>query len=135
MDELPRVGARDATSDVSRAPGTVTAGTSHASRERAERTAQVVFAVAALSTALVCGSLIVSGWFAGVITDAYERVFWAGAILAGLMNVALAGAVWPGGDDDRRATRRAVLLVRIGLILFVAAPTLCIGALVADFFL
>ena len=104
-------------------------------RERAERTAHVVFGVAALSTAIVCGAVIVSGWFAGAITDSYERVFWTGAVLAGVMNVVLAAAVWPGGADDRRVARRTVVLVRVGLALFVAAPALCIGALVADFFL
>jgi hypothetical protein len=104
-------------------------------RDRVERSARVVFAVAALTTAIVCGAVIVSGWFAGVITDSYERVFWTGAVLAGLMNVVLAAAVWPGGDDDRRVARRTALLVRCGLALFVVAPTLCIGALVADFFL
>lgn len=104
-------------------------------RDRAEHTAHVAFAVAALSTAIVCGGLLVSGWFAGVITDAYERIFWTGAVLAGLMNAVLAAAVWPGGEDDLRAARRTRALVRIGLVLFVAAPALCIGALVADFFL
>ncbi len=104
-------------------------------RERAERSAHVVFAVAALATAIVCGGVIVSGWFAGVITDSYERIFWTGAVLAGLMNAVLAAAVWPGGDDDRRVARRMTALVRIGLALFVVAPALCVGALVADFFL
>jgi|GEM_PF-1844474 len=104
-------------------------------RVRAERSAHVAFAVAALSTAIVCGGIIVSGWFAGVIQDSYERIFWTGAVLAGLTNVVLAAAVWPGGLDDRRAARRAEWLVRLGLVLFVLAPTLCLGALVADFFL
>jgi hypothetical protein len=104
-------------------------------RERAERTAHVVFGVGALSTAIVCGAVVVSGWFAGVITDSYERVFWTGAVLAGVMNVVLAAAVWPGGADDRRVARRTAVLVRVGLALFVTAPALCIGALVADFFL
>jgi hypothetical protein len=94
-----------------------------------------VFGVAALSTAIVCAGLIVSGWFAGVIQDAYERIFWTGAVLAGLMNIVLAAAVWPGGDDDARVARRTAVLVRVGLALFVVAPTLCLGALVADFFL
>jgi hypothetical protein len=104
-------------------------------RHDAERAAQAVFAVAALATAIVCAGVIVSGWFAGVIEDRFERIFWTGALLAGLMNVVLAGAVWPGGRDDVRATRRVILLTRVGLVLFVVSPTLCLGALVADFFL
>jgi hypothetical protein len=84
--------------------------------------------------AIICGAVIVSGWFAGVIRDDYERVFWAGALLAGLMIAVLAGAAWPGGRDDRRTIGRILLLTRIGLALFVLAPALCIGALVADFF-
>lgn len=95
----------------------------------------MVFAVCALTTAIVCGAVIVSGWFAGVIEDRYERVFWTGTLLAAAMNVVLAAAVWPGGGDDARVARRSDALVRIGLVLFVAAPLLCIGALVADFFL
>jgi hypothetical protein len=112
----------------------VTTGSDPQRRERAERTALGVFAVAVLAMAIVCGAIIVSGWFAGVIQDVYERFFWLGAGLAGLTIVVLAAAVWPGGADDLRAIRRVVLLTRAALVLLVLAPTLCIGALVADFF-
>lgn len=94
-----------------------------------------VFGIAALTMAVICGSIIVSGWFAGVIRDVYERVFWAGALSAGLMVAVLAAAAWPGGTDDRRAITRTTWLLRAGLVLFVLAPTLCLAALVADFFL
>lgn len=104
-------------------------------RERAERSAHVVFAVATLAMAIVCGAVIVSGWFAGVIQDRYERIFWAGALLAGLMVAVLSAAVWPGGPDDARVARRVRVLTRVGLALLVLAPALCTGALVADFFL
>jgi len=112
----------------------VTTGSDASRREQVERTALGVFAIAALAMAVVCAGIIVSGWFAGVIQDVYERFFWTGAALAGLMIVVLTAAVWPGGADDRRVVRRVVLLTRVGLVLFVASPTLCIGALVADFF-
>jgi hypothetical protein len=85
--------------------------------------------------AIVCGAIIESGWFAGVIEDRFERVFWAGAILAGAMVAVLAAAAFPGGRDDVRVVRRITLLLRVGLIMFVVAPALCIGALAADFFL
>jgi hypothetical protein len=103
-------------------------------RASVERAALGVFAVAVIAMATVCAAIIVSGWFAGVIQDVYERFFWAGAVLAGLMIVVLAGAVWPGGADDRRVIRRVVTLTRVGLMLLVVAPALCIGALIADFF-
>jgi hypothetical protein len=70
-----------------------------------------------------------------VIEDRFERVFWVGAVLAGLMVAVFAGAVFPGGADDARVVRRVTILTRIGLILFVVSPALCIAALVADFFL
>jgi len=93
-----------------------------------------LFGIAALVMATVCGSIIVSGWFAGVIQDQYERVFWAGAIAAGLGVAVLGAAAVPGSTDDVRAVRRIRLLLRIGLVMFLAAPALCIGSLVADFF-
>ena len=103
-------------------------------RRQAERTATILFLGGALVMAIVCGAIIVSGWFAGVMEDHAERVFWAGAMLAGLMVAVFAAAAFPGGTDDRRALRRVTLLTRIGLVLFVAAPALCIGAMIADFY-
>ncbi len=93
-----------------------------------------LFAGSAVAMAIVCGAVIVSGWFAGVIEDRFERVFWAGAMLAGLMVTVFAAAAFPGGDDDARVVRRVTILTRTGLILFVVWPALCIGALAADFF-
>lgn len=103
-------------------------------RLRVEERALRLFSIAALTMAIVCGAVIVSGWFAGGIEDGAERVFWAGAILAGLMVVVFAAACFPGGRDDARAIERVTTLTRLGLVLFLAAPTLCIGALIADFF-
>jgi hypothetical protein len=103
-------------------------------RERLERSAAVLFAGAALSMAVVCGAIIISGWFAGVIQDSYERVFWAGALLAGLMVATFAAAAFPGGADDARVVRRVTVLLRLGLVLVVLAPALCLIALVLDFF-
>jgi hypothetical protein len=103
-------------------------------RERLERQASLAFLTGAVAMAIVCGAIIVARWFAGVLEDHAERVFWTGAVLAFVMVAVLAGAAWPGGDDDRRVVRRTRLLLRIGLILFVFAPGLCIGALIADFY-
>jgi hypothetical protein len=103
-------------------------------RERLERNATLLFVGAASVMALVCAAVIVSGWFAGVMEDHAERFFWAGAILALVMVFTFAGAAFPGGADDFRAIRRVRLLTRIGIVLFVVAPTLGIGSLIADFY-
>ena len=104
-------------------------------RQHLERQAATLFVGAVLSMAIVCGAVIVSGWFAGVIEDQYERIFWAGAMLGGLMVAVFAAAAFPGGRDDNRVVRRVTLLLRAGLVLLVLSPTLCIVALVCDFFL
>src|SRR4051812_43859152 len=104
-------------------------------RRHLERQATALLTTAALSMAIVCGAVIVSGWFAGVIEDRYERIFWAGALLAGLMVAVFAAAAFPGGSNSRRVIARVRLLLRVGLVLLVLAPTLCIIALVCDFFL
>ena len=103
-------------------------------RAHAEDRAVRLLTVAALTMAIICGAIIVSGWFAGVIEDVPERVFWSGAILNFVMVAVFAAAAFPGGTDDARAIARVTLLTRIGLVLFVLAPALCIGALVADFY-
>ena len=106
-----------------------------ARRDRLERTALGAFAVGALTMAIVCGAVIVSHWFAGVLDDRFERFFWAGSIAGFLMVVAFAAACFPGGRDDRRVVRRITFLLRAGIVLFIASPVLCIGALIADFYL
>ena len=103
-------------------------------RRHLERTAIALFVGSALVMALLCASIISSGWFAGVIDDEPERVFWAGAILELLMVFVFGAAAFPGGDDDARAIHRVRLLVRVGLVMFVVAPVLCLGALVVNFY-
>ncbi|GLK16867.1 hypothetical protein [Herbiconiux flava] len=103
-------------------------------RAELERHAAVLFAAAALVMAVICGSVIVSGWFAGVLVDSWERLFWAGALLGGLMVAVFAAAAVPGGSDARRSVLRITWLLRAGLLLFVLAPALCIVSLVGDFY-
>ena len=105
-----------------------------AKREHLERQATALLVGYGVIMAVVCGAVIVSGWFAGVMEDHAERVFWSGAILAGLTVAVFAAAAFPGGSNDDRAIRRVTWLTRLGLVLFVLAPTLCIGALIADFY-
>lgn len=105
-----------------------------ARRAQLERTAVTLLVGYGIIFAVVCGAVIVSGWFAGVMEDHAERVFWSGAVLSFLTLVALAAAAMPGGADDRRAIARVGWLIRIGLVLLVLAPALCIGALTADFY-
>jgi hypothetical protein len=103
-------------------------------RAELERHASVLLLAAALTMAVVCGAVIVSGWFAGALVDSWERLFWAGALLGGLMVAVFAAAAAPGGEDARRACIRISWLLRLGLLLLVLAPALCIVALVGDFY-
>ena len=103
-------------------------------RRSLERTAVVLLVGYALVFAVVCSGIIVAGWFAGVLEDHAERFFWAGAVLAFLDVAVLAAAVVPGGGNDGRAVARMRVLITIGLVLFVAAPAIVIGSLVADFY-
>jgi hypothetical protein len=84
--------------------------------------------------AIICGAIIVSGWFAGVMTDRYERFFWGGAVLAAVSVFVLAVASMPFGADDRAAIRRVRALTTAGLVLYLVAVVLCIGAMIADFY-
>jgi hypothetical protein len=103
-------------------------------RSQLERHAAVLFVAAALTMAIVISGVIVSGWFAGVIVDTWERVFWVGALLGGAMVAVFAAAAAPGGTDARRSCLRITWLLRIGLVLFVVSPALCVLALVGDFY-
>jgi hypothetical protein len=103
-------------------------------RVHVERTAVQLLVGYSVVMALVCGAIIVSGWFAGVMEDHAERVFWSGAILSFLTVVVFAGAAFPGGADDARVMRRVTWLTRLGLVMFVVGPALCIGSLIADFY-
>jgi hypothetical protein len=99
-------------------------------RERAA----LLFVGYLLTMAIVCGAVIVSGWFAGVLYDPAERVFWAGAILAGLTVAVLAAAAFPGWTDERREESRVRWTVRVGLVMGVLAPALCLAGLIGDFY-
>ena len=99
-------------------------------RERAA----LVFAGYLLAMAVVCGAVVVSGWFAGVLDDSAERVFWAGAILAGLTVAILAAAVFPGWSDEAREERRVRWTLRVGLVTGVVAPALCLAGMISDFY-
>jgi MFS family permease len=103
-------------------------------RSHLERQALGAFAVTALVMAIICGAIIVSGWFAGVMTDRYERFFWGGAILAAVSVFVLAVASMPFGSNDLRAVGRIRALTTTGLGLYVIAVVLCIGAMIADFY-
>ena len=103
-------------------------------RRHLERQALGAFAVTAIVMAIICGAIIVSGWFAGVMTDRYERFFWGGAVLAAVSVFALAVASMPFGSNDRSAIRRVRVLTTAGLGCYLVAVVLCIGAMIADFY-
>ena len=99
-----------------------------------ERHAATLLLAASLTMAIICGAIIVSGWFAGVLVDNWERVFWAGALLGGAMVVTFAAAAAPASRPTRFAIGRILWLTRAGLVLFVLAPALCLLALVGNFY-
>ena len=103
-------------------------------RSELERHAAILFLTAALTMMIICGAIIVSGWFAGVMDDRFENTFWAGAILGFLAVLTLGAAAIPGGDNDQFEIRRMRWLTRVGLVAFIVAPCLCLGAMVADFY-
>jgi MFS family permease len=103
-------------------------------RAELERHAATLLGTSALTMAVICGSVIVSGWFAGTLIDRWERLFWAGALLGGIMVATFTTAAAPGGTNPHRTSTRILWLLRIGLIMFVAAPALCIVGLVGDFY-
>jgi arginine exporter protein ArgO len=113
---------------------TPTPGEPRSLRTHYERHALGALAVTGLGMAIICGAVIVSGWFAGVMTDRYERFFWGGAITAVVAVFVLAVASMPLGRDDGRAVVRMRVLVSVGLALYLLAIVLCVGAMVADFY-
>jgi hypothetical protein len=96
-------------------------------RERLERNATLLLVGAAITMALICAAIIVSGWFAGAMDDPPERWFWAGSVLEFVMVAVFVAAAFPGGDDDAAVIRRVRALTRVGLVLFILAPAICIG--------
>lgn len=94
----------------------------------------LLFAACSVTMAIVCGAVIVSHWFAGVMVDNWERVFWGGTLVAGLMIVVFAAAAVPAGANPRRSCLRIAWLLRIGMLLFVLSAALCVLGLVGDFF-
>ena len=103
-------------------------------RESLERRAALLFVGYLLTMATVCGAIIVSGWFAGVLDDPPERMFWLGAVLAFVTVAVFAAAAFPGWADDAREVARIRRTLRVGLVLGVLSPTLCIVALIVDFY-
>ena len=57
-----------------------------------------------------------------------------GSVLEFVMVAVFAAAAFPGGPDDAAVIRRVTALTRLGLVLFIVAPAMCIGALVVDFY-
>ncbi|MDQ2699363.1 MAG: hypothetical protein M3Y46_11260 [Actinomycetota bacterium] len=98
--------------------------------DRAERKAQTLFAATALVAAIVVGAMLVSGWSGGVLRNDIEVLFWAGAIL-GAIGIGLLGlATLP-------TYRVGIItgLTRVGVVLFLVAPVLCVTAVFADFWM
>ena len=85
----------------------------------------VLFVGTSLVVAIVVASMLVSGWRAGSLTNDVEWIFWAGAIF-GAVGVACFGA---------SVVVNGKRLIPVGLLLFCAAPVLCVTAVIADYWL
>ena len=101
-------------------------------RARRSRNAGVLFLGAAFTMAIECGAMIASGWFARAVTDRQELLFWGAGIIEVVMVAMFAGAAIPGGLNDVRQVRRITALTLLGVGLFIAAPALCVTAIMVN---
>jgi len=85
----------------------------------------ILFIGTSLVVATVVASMLVSGWRAGSLDNDVEWLFWAGAILGAIGVGCFAAAV----------ARPREGLIRAGLLLFAAAPVLCVTAVIADYWI
>ncbi len=97
---------------------------------RAERKAVSLFIGCALVAGVVVAGITVAKWGGGILDNRVEPLFWAGAILGGLALAVLGLATLP-----RRSARLITALSRIGVVLFLVAPTLCIVAIFWDYWI
>lgn len=97
---------------------------------RAERKAAALFAAAVVAAAVVVAGITIAGWGGGRLDNRIEPLFWAGAILGGIAIALLGLATLP-----RRSAAIITTLSRAGILLFLVAPTLCIVAIFADYWI
>lgn len=95
-----------------------------------ERQAATLFVGTALVAAIAVAAMIVADWSGGRLDNRIEPLFWAGAILGGLALALLGLATLP-----RRSARLITALSRIGVVLFLVAPTMCIVAIFWDYWI
>jgi hypothetical protein len=104
--------------------------TSVAALRRAEQKAVTLFVGTSLVAAITVGAMLVGGWGGGVLDNRIETLFWAGAIL-GAVGIALLGiATLP--------VQRVGLIIgltRVGVLLFLVAPVLCVIAVFTDYWI
>jgi len=86
-----------------------------------------LFIGTSLVVAIVVGAMLVSGWRAGSLDNDIEWLFWLGAA-AGAAGVGCFGAATARRSDPHR-------LVAVGLLLFMAAPVLCVAAVMVDYWI
>ena len=95
----------------------------------ASRTTTSLFAATSLVAAITVGAMLVSGWHAGSLDNSVEWIFWAGAILGAVGIAAFGAGVLARTVDGIRRD------IRIGMILFLLAPVLCVFAVMADYWI
>ncbi len=96
--------------------------------------AGTLFAATSLVVAIVVGAMLVSGYRAGVLDNRIEWLFWAGAIL-GAAGIGCLGIASMPARASVTSLRRASALIRAGLLLFMAAPVLCVIAVFTDYWI
>ncbi|THG30991.1 hypothetical protein [Naasia lichenicola] len=98
------------------------------------RRAVTLFAATSLVAAIVVGAMLVSGYRAGVLDNRIEWLYWAGAIL-GAAGVACLGIASMPARPSEASVGRLSALIRTGLLLFMAAPVLCVIAVFTDYWI
>lgn len=97
---------------------------------RAERKAVSLFIGTAVVAAVVVAGLTIGDWSGGMLDNRVEPLYWAGAILGGL-GVGSLGL----GTLPRRSARLITALTRIGVVLFLVAPPMCVVAIFWDYWI
>ena len=99
----------------------------------ADRKATALFSSTSIVVAITVGAMLVSGWRAGSLEDRAEWFFWAGAII-GAVGIALFGvASIPTTAETEETLARTNRQIRVGLVLFMIAPVLCVFAVMLDY--
>jgi hypothetical protein len=102
---------------------------------QSERKATTLFSSTSIVVAITVGAMLVSGWKAGSLDNRVEWIFWAGAIIGAVGIVLFGLASLPTATETQLQLARIDRRIRIGMILFLLAPALCVFAVMADYWI